>query len=79
MIKKYDVGGPWNDIFGDENNNSSDYIKLTNPDAKLSKAGDINLRNMWDNVNIINHKLNFKDRFSRRFSAMYGQLSNLGK
>lgn len=52
MIKKYDVGGPWNDIFGDENNNSSDFIKLTNPNAKLSKASGIKLNNLWNNVNI---------------------------
>ena len=52
MIKKYDVGGPWNDIFGDENNNSSDYIKLTNPNAKLTKASGIKLNNLWNNVNI---------------------------
>lgn len=52
MIKKYDVGGPWNDIFGDEDNNSSDYIRLTNPNAKLSKASGIKLNNLWNNVNI---------------------------
>jgi hypothetical protein len=52
MIKKYGVGGPWEDVLGEDSYNSSNYIKLSDPNAKLSQPGNINLRNMWDNFNI---------------------------
>lgn len=51
MIKKYYTGGPWEDVLG-EDNNSSNYIKLTDPNAKLSKPGGIKLNNLWNNFNI---------------------------
>ena len=52
MIKKYNVGGPWDDMFDDEYDNSSKYIRLSDPNAKLSKASGIKLNNLWNNFNI---------------------------
>ena len=51
MIKKYYTGGPWQDVLGDSYN-STDTIELNDPYAKLSQPGDINLDNLYNNLNI---------------------------
>jgi hypothetical protein len=52
MIKKYGLGGPWEDVLGEDIYNSSDYINLSDPNAKLSKPGGLSLNKVYDNLNI---------------------------
>ncbi len=46
------MGGPWQDILGEEFDNSLNHVDLNNPDISLSKPGGINLKHVYDNFNI---------------------------
>ena len=52
MIKKYYTGGPWEDVLGEEFDNSLKHVDFNNPDISLSKPGGINLKNVYNNFNI---------------------------
>ena len=46
------MGGPWEDVLGQEFDNSLNHVDFNNPDISLSKPGGINLKHVYDNFNI---------------------------
>ena len=64
MIRKYYTGGPWEDILGEDFDNSLKHVDFNNPDISLSKPGNISLKNVYDNFNLKLKKPKSFDTFS---------------